>query len=99
MSKISKQTLEHLAELARIKLDHKSEAKLLGDLGEILDYFEELKEIDTENVEPMAGGTDLKNAWRQADEKRVVDEKSRERITAVFPQKEGDFLKIPPVFE
>ncbi len=43
-SPIDKKTLEHLAELARIKLDGRQEEKLLHDLGKILDHFEELKE-------------------------------------------------------
>lgn len=96
--KISKKELEHLAELARIELDKKQEEKLLGDLKKILEHFEELKEVDVSGVEPMAGGTVLKNSWRQ-DIKTSGKENSREKILDSFPQKEGDFLKIPPVFE
>ena len=58
-SSITKQELEHLAELARIELDPKEEDKLLKDLGNILDYFKELQALDTTNVAPMTGGTDL----------------------------------------
>jgi len=54
---INKKTLEYLAELSRIELEKESEEKLLKDLQKILAYFEELREVDTENIEPMAGGT------------------------------------------
>ncbi|PIV64898.1 MAG: Asp-tRNA(Asn)/Glu-tRNA(Gln) amidotransferase GatCAB subunit C, partial [Candidatus Nealsonbacteria bacterium CG01_land_8_20_14_3_00_12] len=54
---INKKTLGYLAELSRIELNKESEEKLLKDLQKILAYFEELKEVDIENIEPMAGGT------------------------------------------
>lgn len=49
---INKKTLEYLAELSRIELEKKSEDKLLKDLQKILGHFEELKEVDMENVDP-----------------------------------------------
>lgn len=96
MASITKETLEHLAELARIELDSKEEGKMLRDLSKILDYFEELKEVDTSAVEPMTGGTILKNAFREdADGEQM----NRGAGTDAFPEKENGFLKIPPVFE
>lgn len=95
---IDKKTLEHLAELSRIELDKRHEEKLLKDLGEILGYFEELKEVDTENVEPMAGGTIEKNVFRDDE----IDEKGNrasDKLTGAFPEQENGYLKIPPVFE
>ncbi|MBI5079400.1 Asp-tRNA(Asn)/Glu-tRNA(Gln) amidotransferase subunit GatC [Candidatus Wolfebacteria bacterium] len=50
---INEKTLKYLAELARIELDTEKEGKLLKDLQQILDYFEELKEIDTEKIDPV----------------------------------------------
>ncbi len=98
MAQIDKKTLEHLAELARIKITEKEEDKLLEDLKKILDYFEELQKLNTEKTPPMAGGTDLKNAAREDQiDKGLV--KNRDILINSFPEKEGDFLKIPPVFE
>lgn len=98
-SAIKKRELEHLAKLARIELDPKEEEKLLKDLAKILEYFEELQRLDTSNVLPMAGGTDLKNVFRADDERENTN---RAAGTEAFPpesrNKEG-FLKIPPVFE
>lgn len=107
---ITKKTLEYLAELGRIELEEKSEEKLLKDLREILAYFEELKNVDTENVEPMAGGTIEKNVFRQDEEltetqnsllrsKSPEGQPKTQNPTEAFPQEENGFLKIPPVFE
>jgi len=95
-SLINKKTLEHLAKLARIELDAREEEKLLGDLQNILNYFKELQELDTTNVAPMAGGTELKNVFREDTEREGTN---RGAGAEQFPEKHDGYLKIPPVFE
>jgi aspartyl-tRNA(Asn)/glutamyl-tRNA(Gln) amidotransferase subunit C len=97
---IDKKELDHLARLARIELDPNEEEKLLKDLGNILDHFKELQNLDTEHVAPMAGGTDLKKVFREdAEENGGRENTNRGAGTNAFPEKERGFLKIPPVFE
>ena len=95
MTLIDKKELKHLADLARIELKESEQEKLLQDLGGILNYVEELKELGTDNIEPMAGGTDVKNAFR-ADE--IGGRLQAEPVVEEFPEKKGRQLKIPPVF-
>ncbi|HVO28757.1 MAG TPA: Asp-tRNA(Asn)/Glu-tRNA(Gln) amidotransferase subunit GatC [Candidatus Paceibacterota bacterium] len=95
-STIGKRELEHLADLARIELDPKEEEKLLKDLGNILERFNELKELDTSAVAPMTGGTDLVNSLREDGERENTN---RGAGTEAFPETKAGFLKIPPVFE
>jgi len=102
---INKKTLEYLAELGRIELDKKYEEKMLNDLQGILGYFEELKEVNTEGVEPLAGGTTETNIFRDDsetinDKQQIADGKRiRNNLIDAFPEKEEIFLKVPPVFE
>ncbi len=93
---ITKKELRHLAELARIELDPKEEEKLLKDLSNILDYFKELQKLTTANIAPMTGGTDLLNVFRDDTERENTD---RGAGIEAFPENEGGFLKVPPVFE
>ena len=93
---LSKKDLEHLAELARIELKKSEEEKLLRDLEKILAHFEELKGLDTKDVEPMSGGTFLVNEFRDEGKATCL---ARGLATDQFPEKESGFLKIPPVFE
>ncbi|MEK7546643.1 MAG: Asp-tRNA(Asn)/Glu-tRNA(Gln) amidotransferase subunit GatC [Patescibacteria group bacterium] len=105
-SKIDIKTLEHLAELSRIKLDKKEEEKLLEDMGKILAYFDELKSLDTSGVEPMNGplrrsvseasGTELKNSLREDEERLNTNQGAG---ADVFPESKDGFLKVPPVFQ
>ncbi len=96
---IRKEDLKHLEELAKIEIPINQEEKILADLQKIIDYFEELKEVNTEKVEPLSGGTFSFNVF-QEDEPRENDlEKDSNQLKTQFPQKEKDFLKIPKVFE
>jgi|SRR3989344_1170839 len=102
MAIISKKSLEHLAELARIELTTEESKKILKDLKKILDHFEELKELNTDKVEPMTGGTLLRNVFREDE----VDFGQKSEMTNIegriidsFPEVEKGFLKVPKVFE
>lgn len=97
---INKKTLEYLAELSRIELDKKHEEKMITDLQNILGHFDELKEINTEGVEPLAGGTDGINVFRGDDTLSTKYQVSSiKNLTEAFPDEENGFLKVPPVFE
>ena len=96
MSHIAKKELEHLAELARIELHEHEKEKLLKDLEKILAHFDELKEVNTDEVIPITGGTDLRNVVRE-DIVRDDRLKPHESVDA-FPEKEGGYLKVPHVF-
>ncbi len=96
-----KKALEHLAALARIELTSHEEGKFARDLEKILAHFNELRELTTENVVPMAGGTQASNVLRE-DGVTVGDAPREEEARAVadaLPEREKGFLKVPPVFE
>ncbi|GAI07497.1 unnamed protein product, partial [marine sediment metagenome] len=49
----SKETLEHVSKLALLDLSEEEKEKLAKQLGDILNYFKKLNDLDTSNVEPM----------------------------------------------
>lgn len=51
----------HLAKLSALKLNDSEIEKIKSKLGEILDYIENLNELDTDKVEPTNHVVDLKN--------------------------------------
>jgi aspartyl-tRNA(Asn)/glutamyl-tRNA(Gln) amidotransferase subunit C len=97
MSEINKKSLEHLADLARLELHENEKEKFLGDLEKILNHFKELQEVNTENVQPMAGGVELKNVFREDGETKAS--LSSDKVVEAFPEKDRHYLKVPPVFE
>lgn len=62
--KISRDQVEHIAELARLQLTDAEIEMYAGQLSAILEYVEQLKEIDTSDISPTASVLPLKNVLR-----------------------------------
>lgn len=61
---LTKDEVKHIAKLARLNLTEDEIEKYAKQLSGILDYFEVLKEVDTEKVKPIAQITGLENVKR-----------------------------------
>ena len=62
----SEETLEHISKLALLNLSEGEKKKLANQLGDILDYFKKLNDLDTSNVKPMTHPIEgLKNVFRE----------------------------------
>ena len=62
----SKETLEHISKLALLELTGEEKEKMANELGDILDYFKKLNDLDTKNVEPTTHPIEgLKNVFRE----------------------------------
>lgn len=94
---LTKKDLEHLADLSRMKIREAEEEKLLHDLRGILDHFEELRELNTDEVIPMNGGTSSVNVWRSDDPGAVKLDGGRAKRG--FPEVKRGYVKVPAVFE
>jgi len=95
---LTKQQVEHIASLARLELTDQEKEKFTKELSSILDYFEQLKEVDTEKVEPTYQVTGLENVMRE-DKVEGCEEEVRDDSLDQFPDKVKDFLKVKGVFE
>ena len=63
---LSKDTIEHISKLALLDLSEEEKQKLSKELGNILNYFKKLDDLDTSNVKPMTHPIEnLKNVVRE----------------------------------
>ena len=63
---VSEETLEHISKLALLDLSDKEKNKLAKELGDILNYFKKLNDLDTTEVKPMTHPIEgLKNVFRE----------------------------------
>jgi aspartyl-tRNA(Asn)/glutamyl-tRNA(Gln) amidotransferase subunit C len=63
---LSKDTIEHISKLALLDLSEEEKLKLSKELGDILNYFKKLDDLDTSNVKPMTHPIEnLKNVFRE----------------------------------
>lgn len=94
--KIDDATVRHIARLARIKIDDAEVRTLQGELTEILNWVEQLEEVDTDSVEPMTCVTDMRIAMRKDE---VTDGGYAEEIVRNAPERAGTFFVVPKVVE
>ena len=63
MNHIDDKTVHHMASLAKIKLSHEESRFYKEQLGEILDFMEQLKNVDTEGISLSSNKTHAD--WRE----------------------------------
>lgn len=95
MAKLSKQEIEHVAQLARIGLSEKEIASLATQTSSILDFVETIQSSDTANVVPTNQVTGLSDVWRE--DKVVRSTLTREQLLANAPEQENGYIKVPKV--
>ena len=89
-------TVKKVARLARLELDEAEMDAARVKLGSIMTFVEQLAEVDTDNVEPLASVVDIKLRLR-ADE--VTDGGIREDILKNAPEAMEGFFVVPKVVE
>lgn len=93
---LTPEEVRHVALLARVGLSEDDLARFQGQLSQILDYFQRLQEVDTENVPPTAHTLAMDNVTRDDEPRPSFD---KEDILANAPQREEDFFRVRAVLE
>ncbi|MFH1565279.1 MAG: Asp-tRNA(Asn)/Glu-tRNA(Gln) amidotransferase subunit GatC [bacterium] len=92
--KLTTTQVQNIAKLARLELNEQEIEKFSVQLSSILDYFDQLKEVDTDNIEPTSQVMGLKNMTRDD----LVDQvEIREELIACAPERDGKFVKVKNV--
>lgn len=94
--KLSKEQIEHIANLSYIELSDDEKEKFQSQLSDILDYVEQLSEVNTEKVSPLSQVTGLPNVLRK-DKGEVFD--SDQELTKQAPEEEKGYVKTKRVLE
>ena len=89
---VDRKLLEHVAEVARIKLTEPEIKKFLPQLRESLEFFSKLNDINTDNVKPSFQPVELKNAMRDDEPKECL---SQEDALSLTEHKKDGYFKGP----
>jgi len=95
MTQISRDDVLHLAQLSNLRLTNDEIDGLQTDIGNILDYVDQLSKLDTSGVEPTYQVTGLKNVCR--DDKEINYGVTREELLARAPEVVDFQVKVPKV--
>ncbi len=91
---IDREQVRKVALLARLELTPEEEEQFTTQLGSILDYVEQLNELDVTDVPPTTRAIDVSNITRKDDLQPYPD---REAILSSAPEQEGEFFKVPKI--
>jgi len=91
---ISREEVEKVSLLARLRLCGDELEKMTAQMGQILDYMELLGELDTEQVEPMAHALDVSDVFRPD---RVRPSLDRGEALAGAPSRDEECYRVPAV--
>jgi aspartyl-tRNA(Asn)/glutamyl-tRNA(Gln) amidotransferase subunit C len=89
-------TVRKVARLARIREPEARLESLAAELNGIIDWIEQLAEVDTEGVEPMASVVAVKLPMREDE---VTDGGDPESVLANAPRRDRNFFVVPKVVE
>jgi aspartyl-tRNA(Asn)/glutamyl-tRNA(Gln) amidotransferase subunit C len=93
---IDLEQVRKVALLARLELSAEEEQQFTGQLSRILEYVEQLSELDTTHVEPTTRAIELNNITRPDVLESLAD---RDAMLACAPDREDDFFKVPKILE
>ncbi len=93
---LSKQEVEHVAELARLSFSQEELEQLTRELDSILTYMEQLRQVSTQGIKPTTHAMELFNVFR---EDRILPSMEPKEVLANAPRRFGDTFQVPRVIE
>ncbi|HET9253547.1 MAG TPA: Asp-tRNA(Asn)/Glu-tRNA(Gln) amidotransferase subunit GatC [Candidatus Eisenbacteria bacterium] len=92
---IDRNTVRHIAALARLQVEEAEEERYVRELQAILSYVEELQELNVDGVEPTSTVVAGSPSPLRPDEERPCD--VREEALSEAPDRDGDYFRVPRV--
>tara|TARA_A100001015_G_C15024470_1_gene729701 strand:+ start:2252 stop:2539 length:288 start_codon:yes stop_codon:yes gene_type:complete len=93
---IDTKTVKRVADLARIHVTSEELAPLSEELTTILEFMEQLNQVDVDNIDPLTSVTPMDLSLR---EDIVNDGEKASEILMNAPKKIGEFFAVPKVIE
>ena len=93
---ISDEMIEHVGILAKLELSDEEKEQAKQDMGRMLDYIDQLNELDTSGVEPMSHVFPVENVFR---EDVVTNGDDRDEMLANAPESKDGAFKVPKTVE
>lgn len=94
--RLTPEAVEHVALLGRLRLSEEERARFTTQLNSILEYFEQLQQVDTSSVPPMSHAVPMSNVFREDQEQPSL---SPEEALQNAPDQDRDCFRVPRVIE
>lgn len=94
--RITRQEVEHVATLARLKLDAEEISTFTGQMDAILSYVDKLSELNTEGIVPTSHAVPMENAFRPDEIRPSI---GTGNALSNAPDRVDGFFRVPKVIE
>ena len=94
--KITPEMVEYVSLLSRLEFSDSEKERFSGELSQIIEYFEKINQLDTENVPPTSHVLETKNILRKDEVGTML---GSEKALATAPKKHEDFFLVPQVID
>ena len=91
---IDREQVRKVAYLARLNITAQEEEEFTGQLNSILDYFEQLSELDTDNVPPTTRAIETSNITRPD---KLEPFPNKDDLLQSAPEQDGDYFRVPKI--
>ena len=91
---ITREDVDHIGWLATIKVAEEEKDDFVAQFNSVLDYFHQLDELDTEDVEPTYRVVELVNVFREDE---TAESLPKEEALRNAPRREKDYFKSPRI--
>lgn len=93
---ITDETIEYVGILAKLELSGEEKEQAKKDMGNMLDYIDQLGELDTTDVEPMSHVFPVENVFR---EDVVTNGDESELTLRNAPEEKDNMFVVPRTFD
>jgi len=93
---MDKKTVTTISYLSRLKIDKEKEEKIVQDLDNIIEFVDQLNDVDTSNIEPLTNPLE-KTAKTRKD--KVTSKNLKKELLDVAPSANEDYFLVPRVVE
>ncbi|MEL6440034.1 MAG: Asp-tRNA(Asn)/Glu-tRNA(Gln) amidotransferase subunit GatC [Cyanobacteria bacterium J06621_8] len=91
---IDRAEVRKVANLARLNITEAEEAEFTTQLNSILEYFEQLSELDTTDVPPTTRAIETSNITRGD---RLTPFPYKDELLSAAPQQQGEYFRVPKI--
>ena len=94
--KLDEKMVDKIAELSKLEFKDEEKATIIKDMNKMLDFVDQLQELNTDNVEPLIHMSEEFNVLREDENVKTINQ---DEALKNAPSKDSTYFKIPKVLD
>ena len=94
--KLDEKMVDKIAQLSKLEFKDEEKATIINDMNKMLDFVDQLQELNTDNVNPLIHMSEEFNVLREDENVKTIDQ---DEALKNAPSKDSTYFKIPKVLD